>query len=307
VNQSVVKLANKLLLPLLDDPYLSHYRSIDEIDTAYARATNGVALLLDRALKWKASKSPADKAEAIAGYRAYQEALPTLRDARTVVENVLLQSSVTIESGTWSIRLPSDEKLAKVLKSFSRTFAQRDSRLLSSGSISLAEHSEMLAEFQDFVLLMALYRESPSSGIKSDAKQAFARAYAIYRTPVKIAIAIPESVPVQQPAADAPIDTPVVPTTPEPAKTLGDMVTLPESAAFGQSNEGIRILQSVLKAYGYFPADTPTTGYYGGVTRDSLSRFSASILGIDNPDGLYTQYVRDAMRALPYDPTKFTN
>lgn len=294
-SDAMIKL-NAKLLAALDDPYMPYYRAVGEVDAAYVRAINGSVLLLDRAVAWQKSKSSADKAEAIAGYRAYQQAIAVVKDAREIAEDAVLATAATRESPTWSLRLPSHERLAKALRSFSRKFAARDTKLLSTGSITLEQHATMLRAFEDFTLLAALYRESPSSALKTAAKAAFARAYEIYRTPVKARILTP---------------TPAVPVSPapvaEPVRTLGAVFALPETAAPGGQSEGIRTLQSVLQAYGYFSADLQTTGYYGPVTVSAMAKFSSAVLGIDNPQGLYTPTVRDAMRALRYDPSKFTN
>ncbi len=168
----------------------------------------------------------------------------------------------------WQVRLPTDARITMAADVLTRRFAERYQTLLSTGTITLQEYRTATGAYQDFLLFLGLYRLDPSQGAKQSALEAFERALSTARKKPVIIPPKPDFVP------DMPESTtqkPQINTESEPTQTLGDVFDLSGDIRFGVRNDHVQALQVILKAYGYFPKNIETTGYFGTITRDALA------------------------------------
>lgn len=147
--------------------------------------------------------------------------------------------------------------------------------LLENGSISRGEYETSVQAYDDFILHLMIYRDYGKSPLSKERALA---AIKIFTTTYAKKV-LPKVEPLI-------IQTGI--------QKIGEIYTFPRDLKFGETNEDVRNLQTILKSYGYFDALSPT-GYFGASTKAYLIKFSKEILKIDNPNGLFNAKIRGAI------------
>lgn len=185
--------------------------------------------------------------------------------------------------------------LAKPLGALENKIIGKFNALLESDTITRTEYDASVQAYDDFVLHLMMYRDYGKSTLSKDRALAAAKIFlTTYRKQMEERSAVSIDPSLEQ---ERQIYLQQQNVTSPSSRTIGDVYTFPETLVFGETSEGVRNLQAVLKSYGYFGSLNPT-GYFGNSTREYLVQFSREVLAIDNPNGLFSTKIRTAILAL---------
>lgn len=163
--------------------------------------------------------------------------------------------------------------------------------LLSSETITPEEYNIAVQAYNDFVLHLSIYRSlNKSSIVKNRTLDAIKIFTTIYAKKVLPKIE-PTLDPVLLQKQQSYINIATVP------QKIGDIYTFSRDLKFGDMNQDVWNLQSILKSYGYFGTLSPTS-YFGPSTQAYLIQFSREVLQINNPDGIFDTKIREAIQKI---------
>lgn len=272
----------------LDTPDLTYYRSFDaNLNASYNYTLNAYVIMFLR-IQDALGGNRSDKVKS-----DFKTVYPIVTNGIPLVQNVLDRYVVRASHGTtivYQTRVSAIEKPILALES--KVLGKFDT-LLSSETITNDEYKTAIDAYNTFVLNLSIYR---TYGKNPEAKARAIKAIGIFS-----AIYAKKVIQKSEPAIDASLEAQrqayLNALAQNEGKLIGDVYNFSRDLNYGQTNDDIKNLQTVLKAFGYFGTLNPT-GFFGSSTKTYLASFSKSVLKIDNPNGLFNAKIRGAINKL---------